>query len=224
MSTNRNQKAFIRIDGSGRDVAGSLILRNKKPGNGKWREVLAYECCNTTPVNPLAVGTFYSGGIIASSTIIEGQVMIVDLNDLDLTLWSNNLVFTGATGTALKTGESNTNTIISSQGPGSYAAIVCRNSGIFNGDLPSKDELNEIFVNLTAINTGIADNGGTIIGTDEYCYWSSTEISSNAVWTQCALNDQLSDTKTDGGFLTRAVKWVSTTPSPSPTTTTTTTL
>ena len=46
MSTNRNQKAFIRIDGSGRDVAGSLILRNKKPGNGKWREVLAYECCN----------------------------------------------------------------------------------------------------------------------------------------------------------------------------------
>ena len=48
MSTNRNQKAYIRIDGSGRDVAGSLILRNKKPGNGKWREVLAYECCNTT--------------------------------------------------------------------------------------------------------------------------------------------------------------------------------
>lgn len=49
MSTNRNQKAYIRIDGSGRDVAGSLLLRNKKPGNGKWREVLAYECCNFDP-------------------------------------------------------------------------------------------------------------------------------------------------------------------------------
>ena len=48
MSTNRNQKAYIRIDGSGRDVAGSLLLRNKKPGNGKWREVLAHECCNLT--------------------------------------------------------------------------------------------------------------------------------------------------------------------------------
>lgn len=49
MSTNRNQKAYIRIDGSGRDVAGSLILRNKMPGNGKWREVVAYQCCNFTP-------------------------------------------------------------------------------------------------------------------------------------------------------------------------------
>jgi len=212
MSTNRNQKAYIRIDGSGRDVAGSLILRNKKPGNGKWREVLAYECCNTTTntttVNPLAVGTFYSGGIIASSTIIEGQVMVVDLNDLGLTLWSNNTVFTGATGTALKTGESNTNTIISSQGPVSYAAVVCRNSGIFDWDLPSKDELNEIFVNLTVINTGISNSGGTIIEAGTYCYWSSTEISSNAVWTQCALNDQVSDPKLDSGFLTRAVRWV----------------
>lgn len=212
MSTNRNQKAYIRIDGSGRDVAGSLILRNKKPGNGKWREVLAYECCNTTTntttVNPLAVGTFYSGGIIASSTIIEGQVMVVDLNDLDLTLWSNNISFTGATGTALKTGESNTNIIISSQGPGSYAAIVCRNSGIFDWDLPSKDELNEIFVNLTVINTGIADSGGDIIEVDTYCYWSSTESGGSFAWTQCALNDQLIEPKTDVGFLTRAVRWV----------------
>lgn len=213
MSTNRNQKAYIRIDGSGRDVAGSLILRNKKPGNGKWREVLAYECCNTTTntttVNPLAVGTLYSGGIIASSTIIEGQVMVVDINDLGLTLWSNTLVFTGATGTALKTGESNTNTIISSQGSGgSYAAITCRNSGIFDWDLPSKDELNEIFVNLTAINAGISNNGGTIIDTSGDCYWSSTEISSNDVWTQCTLNEQFSATKRDGGNLTRAVRWV----------------
>ena len=212
MSTNRNQKAYIRIDGSGRDVAGSLLLRNKKPGNGKWREVLAYECCNTTTntttVNPVAIGTLLQGGIIASSTIIEGQVMVVDLNDLGLTLWSNNLAFTGAVGTALKTGESNTNTIISSQGSGSYAAITCRNSGIFDWDLPSKDELNEIFVNLTVINTGISNNGGTIIDTQGDCYWSSSEISSNAVWTQCTLNEQFSDTKTDGGYLTRAVRWV----------------
>jgi hypothetical protein len=48
MSNNRNKKAYIRIDGSGRDVAGSLILRNKMPVNGKWREVVAYQCCNFT--------------------------------------------------------------------------------------------------------------------------------------------------------------------------------
>tara|TARA_R110002167_G_scaffold133745_1_gene318994 strand:- start:343 stop:513 length:171 start_codon:yes stop_codon:yes gene_type:complete len=48
MSTNRNLKAYIRIDGSGRDVAGSLVLRKKMPGNGKWKEILAYQCCNPT--------------------------------------------------------------------------------------------------------------------------------------------------------------------------------
>jgi hypothetical protein len=48
MSTNRNLKAYIRIDGSGRDVAGSLVLRRKMPGNGKWKEILGYQCCNTT--------------------------------------------------------------------------------------------------------------------------------------------------------------------------------
>ena len=49
MSNNRNLKAYIRIDGSGRDVPGSLVLRTKKPVNGNWKEVLAYQCCNFTP-------------------------------------------------------------------------------------------------------------------------------------------------------------------------------
>lgn len=44
----RDLKAFVRFDGSGRIVAGSLILRKKMPKVGKWQEVPAYECCNTT--------------------------------------------------------------------------------------------------------------------------------------------------------------------------------
>ena len=44
----RNLKAFVRIDGQGRVVAGSLVLRKKMPKVGKWYEVPAYECCNTT--------------------------------------------------------------------------------------------------------------------------------------------------------------------------------
>ena len=42
----RNLKAFVRIDGSSRIVAGSLVLRKKMPKVGKWYEVPAYECCN----------------------------------------------------------------------------------------------------------------------------------------------------------------------------------
>lgn len=50
MGSNSSQrlKAYVRFDGSGRIVAGSLILRRKKPKVGKWVEIPAYECCNPT--------------------------------------------------------------------------------------------------------------------------------------------------------------------------------
>lgn len=48
MANQRNLKAFVRYDGSGRVVAGSLILRRSKPKVGKWQEIQAYECCNPT--------------------------------------------------------------------------------------------------------------------------------------------------------------------------------
>ena len=46
MTNKRDLKAFVRYDGSGRVVAGSLILRRKKPAVGNWKEVQGYECCN----------------------------------------------------------------------------------------------------------------------------------------------------------------------------------
>jgi hypothetical protein len=48
MSTNKKLKAFVRFDGSGRVVAGSLILRRRMPKVGKWQEIVADECCNPT--------------------------------------------------------------------------------------------------------------------------------------------------------------------------------
>lgn len=44
----RPLKGFVRFDGSGRIVAGSLILRRKMPKVGKWTEIPAYQCCTTT--------------------------------------------------------------------------------------------------------------------------------------------------------------------------------
>ena len=49
MAIQRNLKAFVRYDGSGRVVAGSLILRKNKPKVGRWQEIPAYECCNPDP-------------------------------------------------------------------------------------------------------------------------------------------------------------------------------
>lgn len=51
----RPLKAYVRFDGSGRIVAGSLILRRNKPKVGKWVEIPAYECCNPTTTTTTTV-------------------------------------------------------------------------------------------------------------------------------------------------------------------------
>lgn len=46
-SNNNNKlKAFVRFDGSGRIVPGSLIVQSIKPKDGNWKETPAKECCN----------------------------------------------------------------------------------------------------------------------------------------------------------------------------------
>ena len=52
MSNKRILKAYERYDGSGKVVAGSLVLRDRIPKNGRWVEVEAYECCNPIPAPP----------------------------------------------------------------------------------------------------------------------------------------------------------------------------
>jgi hypothetical protein len=52
---SRPLKAYVRFDGSGRIVAGSLILRKNKPKVGKWKEIPAYECCNYTTTTTTTV-------------------------------------------------------------------------------------------------------------------------------------------------------------------------
>lgn len=47
-SNKQDLRAYVRIDGSGRVVAGSLVLRRKKPKVGKWMEIQTYECCDGT--------------------------------------------------------------------------------------------------------------------------------------------------------------------------------
>jgi hypothetical protein len=48
MATNNKLKAYVRFDGTGRVIAGSLILQRFKPKVGNWKEIDANECCITT--------------------------------------------------------------------------------------------------------------------------------------------------------------------------------
>lgn len=45
---SKKLRAFVRFDGSGRIVAGSLILRKQKPKVGRWKEIQTTECCDFT--------------------------------------------------------------------------------------------------------------------------------------------------------------------------------
>ena len=47
MATNkRDLRAYVRYDGTGRIIAGSLVLRRSKPKVGNWKEIQTYECCD----------------------------------------------------------------------------------------------------------------------------------------------------------------------------------
>lgn len=50
MGNLRDLKAFVRYDGSGRVVAGSLIFRKKKPTVGNFQQINSYKCCNVDQV------------------------------------------------------------------------------------------------------------------------------------------------------------------------------
>ncbi len=123
------------------------------------------------------IGEKFGGGIIfyLDGTGQHGLISsTVDQSTTDN--WSNgSLVTTGATGTAVGTGQSNTTAIIATQGAGTYAASTCDNlvlNGYSDWFLPSKDELNLMYTNLKLQGLGGFDVSGN-------WYWSSTEVAWN---------------------------------------------
>ncbi len=82
MALNKKLKAFVRFDGSGRVVAGSLILRKKQPKVGRWNEISAYECCGPVippTVTDLVVDTFDATTIDVSwtaSVVANNQAVV----------------------------------------------------------------------------------------------------------------------------------------------------
>jgi|Laugrespbdmm15sd_2_1035082.scaffolds.fasta_scaffold116932_2 hypothetical protein len=49
MANQSKLKAYVRYDGTGRVISGSLILQRFKPAVGNWVEIDASECCNYVP-------------------------------------------------------------------------------------------------------------------------------------------------------------------------------
>ena len=118
----------------------------------------------------LTLGQSYQGGKIfyIDSSKQHGLIAAPSDQSEGIQWYNGSFVTTGATGTAIGTGQANTNAIVTAQGPGSYAAKLCDDlvlNGYSDWYLPSKDELNQLYLNETIVG-GFAYDG----------YWSSSEF------------------------------------------------
>jgi hypothetical protein len=178
----------ITVAFTGTAAGGNVIIQ----ANTSAFDPTSVLASNTLTVTvPLVIGNSYGGGKVAyllvesdpgyDVNIQHGLIAATDDQSTGI-LWYNGAnVTTGAIAIVLGTGFANTNTIITVQGAPTptiidYAANVARayNGGGYNDwYLPSKDELNFLYINRVAIG-GFAGSG--------YVYWSSSEADVSHAW------------------------------------------
>jgi len=136
---------------------------------------------------PASIGDLRAGGVVFwvdPNDNTKGLVCALQDQGRGGIEWYNgSYVTTNATATAIGTGAANTTAIIGAQGPRAtdYAAGLARaytGGGHTNWFLPSRDELNQMYVHKATLE---AAAGFTAFGN---FYWSSTEYDNRSAWRQ----------------------------------------
>jgi len=147
----------------------------------------------TVTVAAAVIGQSYGGGVIAyilksgdpgyhasvQHGLIAGPSALLPGASITTAQWSNItsvLIGPAAQGVAIGTGQTNTAAIVGQSGCADGAAYLCdwlEEGGYGDWYLPSKDELNQLYLNQVAIG-GFGSAG----------YWSSSEIDKGRAWGQ----------------------------------------
>ena len=152
------------------------------PNTSYTRYVWSYNTCGDSPSGsmnaqtiPYYIGANYGGGIIFYIDGTGNHGLISAASDQsNAAQWGCSGTITGATGTAIGTGQANTTTIVGACSESGIAARICDDlelNGYSDWFLPSKDELIQMFAQKNVIG-----------GFTNEDYFSSSECNATQAW------------------------------------------